>query len=177
MSIDALDRDVRKVAEDGSSGAIFSPDGTYRYCLWRVWDPDGPTVAFVALNPATADETDNDATISTCERYARDWGYGRLLVGNLFAYRATDPVEMKCQSRPVGPNNDAYLERIAGAADRVVAAWGVHGTHRDRERAVLERLDVEWDALTTTKEGHPGHPLRKSADLEPELWMPASERK
>jgi len=170
MAWDALGDDDRLVADADDAGAIVSPDRQYRYCLWRTWDRAGPTVAFVALNPSTADETQNDNTVTTCERFARDWGYGQLVLGNLFAYRATDREDLKRARDPVGPRNDEYLRRIVAGADRVVAAWGIDGTYRDRASEVVSTLDVEWDALTTTREGHPGHPLRKSADLEPEPW-------
>jgi hypothetical protein len=162
--------DEQSPSVSGATGAIFDEDREYRYRLWREWDPDEPTVAFVALNPSTADETDNDPTISTCVRFANAWGYGRVEVGNLFAVRATDPAEMKQHPSPVGPANDRHLRAIAASADRVVVAWGVHGTHRNRDQEVVDLLDTELYALTTTKDGHPGHPLRKSRELRPEPW-------
>ena len=36
-------------------GATFSADRRYRYRLWRRWDGARPVVAFVMLNPSTAD--------------------------------------------------------------------------------------------------------------------------
>ncbi|MFB6251939.1 MAG: DUF1643 domain-containing protein [Halobellus sp.] len=170
MAADAIGDDDRRVASCGSDGAVFSPAEAYRYCLWRTWDPSRRTVAFIALNPSTADAHTDDRTVSTCVRFARDWGYGRLILGNLFAYRATDPAELKRASDPVGPRNDDYLRQIVETADRVIAAWGVHGTHRDRASDVVAEFDVDFHALTTTQNGHPGHPLRKAADLEPEPW-------
>jgi len=64
--------------------AVFSRDGRYRYALRRVWDDGKPAVLFVGLNPSTADAHRDDATIRRCTRFARDWGFGQLLVGNLF---------------------------------------------------------------------------------------------
>jgi hypothetical protein len=153
-----------------ASGAIFGEDREYRYRLWRVWDGRLPAVAFVALNPSTADEDENDRTVSTCVRFAREWGYGSVVLGNCFALRATDPAELKRHPDPVGPENDWHLRSIASDADRVVAAWGVHGSHRDRDREVTDLLDVDLFALTTTKDGQPGHPLRKPGGLRPEPW-------
>ena len=73
------------------AGAVFSDDMVYRYRLWRTWDPDLPTCLFIMLNPSTADHEQNDPTIRRCLDFAKQWGYGQLLVGNLFALRATDP--------------------------------------------------------------------------------------
>jgi hypothetical protein len=72
-------------------GATFSPCARYRYRLWRDWDATKPALTFVMLNPSTADEVTNDATIERCQRRAIEGGFGRLNVVNIFAYRSTDP--------------------------------------------------------------------------------------
>ena len=36
-------------------GASISNCRQYRYCLWREWDRIRPTIAFLMLNPSTAD--------------------------------------------------------------------------------------------------------------------------
>lgn len=47
------------------------------------------------LNPSTADAEIDDPTITRCIGFAKSWGFGGLMVGNLWAYRATDPKELK----------------------------------------------------------------------------------
>ena len=73
--------------------AEISRDGVYRYRLTRRLSPGNRTVLFVGLNPSTADATHDDQTIKRCVGYARAWGYDVLLMGNLHAYRATDPID------------------------------------------------------------------------------------
>lgn len=153
---------------DDRTGAEFSGGGDYRYRLWRRWDLSKPTVAFIMLNPSTADAAELDPTCRRCKGFAESWGYGTLAVGNIFAYRATDPDEMMAAEAPIGPENDGHLRTIELAADMVVAAWGAHGGYMDRGREVAEFLDSPLYALGTTKAGHPVHPLYQPGDTEPE---------
>jgi hypothetical protein len=153
---------------DRRKGAIFDDTNRYRYKLWRSWDTNKPTIAFIMLNPSTADESENDPTIRRCLGYAKDWGYGRLVVGNLFAYRTSDPSNLRNCEDPVGPENDQYLHEICETADMVICAWGVGGDLYNREQEVTNKLNFDLYALDTTKDGHPNHPLYQPADTEPE---------
>lgn len=149
--------------------AVFSPCRTFRYELWRCWGDPMRAAMFVGLNPSTADETQDDPTIRRCIGFAKAWGYGALVMTNLFAFRATDPDEMKRAPLPVGPDNDSFLRRWARDAGVVVAAWGVHGTHRGRDREVRDMLPT-MRVLGLTKDGHPKHPLYLPKDLTPIHW-------
>lgn len=155
---------------DTRSDAVLSEDRQYRYRLTRTFDVENPTLAFLMLNPSTADETDDDPTIRRCLGYAKDWGYGTLVVGNLFAYRTSDPEDLRDVGDPIGPDNDDHLRAICHEADRVIVAWGTDGDLLDREREVVEMLDADLYALDTTKHGHPNHPLYQPKDAEPELF-------
>jgi hypothetical protein len=140
----------------------------YRYTLWRVWDPGKPLLMFVGLNPSTATDIENDPTVTRCIDYARRWGFGGLVMMNLFAFRATDPKEMKGVADPVGPENDAALEEQAQRAGLVIAAWGTHGTHHGRARKVIDSgILGDYKVLCVTGGGHPGHPLYLPAEWEP----------
>ncbi|HEY5894703.1 MAG TPA: DUF1643 domain-containing protein [Chthoniobacterales bacterium] len=150
------------------SSAVFSPCRRYRYELWRRWS-DAPYCMFIGLNPSTADETHDDPTVRRCINYATRWGFGALCMTNIFAYRATDPMDMKAVTDPVGPDNDATLKRVADDAGIVVSAWGIHGIHMGRERAVKAMLPA-LHCLQMTKSGAPGHPLYLRADLTPIPW-------
>lgn len=153
-----------------SSGAEFSPCRKYRYALYRFWGGKWSEYAmFVGLNPSTADETLDDPTIRRCISFAKDWGYGGLYMTNLFAYRATQPEDMKRADDPVGPDNDYWLRKIAGQASVVVAAWGTHGTYGGRHSAVRAMLP-NLHCLRLTKDGHPSHPLYLPKKLRPLAW-------
>jgi hypothetical protein len=158
----ANDTDVRK-------GAEISACGKYRYSLWRVWDDINPWVHFIGLNPSTADAVLDDPTIRRCINYAKDWGYGALSMCNLFAYRATDPKDMKRADDPIGPKNNVYLQTIGDSPELVIAAWGAHGNYLGRDKEVME-LMPDLHILALTKHGMPRHPLYLKRDLVPALW-------
>jgi len=162
----------RHLKGDAESLAIYSDDMAYRYRLERVWAP-GPRVLFVMLNPSTATEVQNDPTVERCERRARALGFGSFAVGNIFAYRATDPKVMRAQADPIGPQNDATLVAMAARADRIVAAWGTHGAHLGRGAAVEQLLRGAGHALYhlgLSIAGSPKHPLYIAYERQPEPW-------
>ncbi len=155
--------------EEVTSWAMFSPCRTHRFVLGRKWS-DKPLVMFIGLNPSTADETKNDPTVRRCIGYAKDWGYGGLLMTNIFAYRSTDPKHLlECQD-PIGPGNDEALLQCYTEADVAIAAWGTHGTLMDRHLAIRKLLP-KLHYLKLTKDGHPGHPLYLPKTLRPTLWQ------
>ena len=138
--------------------ANFSPCRTYRYALRRTWDAEKRTVLFIGLNPSTADECTDDATIRRCIGFAQAWGHGRLIMANLFAYRSTDPAALLKVADPVGAENDAWLRRLVQEADLTIVAWGIHGTLLQRHEHVLRMLP-KVHCLGVTIAGHPKHPL------------------
>ena len=166
---------------DDATGAIFSPCGRYRYTLWRTWNPDNARMAlFLMLNPSTADEEANDPTVTRCVRFAQRWGYRRLTVCNLFAYRATDPSKMKASDNPIGPENDDAILCAASRADIMIAAWGVHGAYLSRDQEVIRSLRpyrTKLHTLGLTKYGHPRHPLYLRSSTMPSAWHPYPSRR
>lgn len=154
-----------------ASGAYFSPCRTWRYALWRTWEPELPRVAFCGLNPSTADEEHNDPTVRRCIQFAHDWGYGGMWMLNAFGFRATDPRDMKSSLDPVGPDNDATIERVRRLVKMVVACWGVHGSWLTRGEELLKFLKSMGPVhcLGWTKWLHPKHPLYLPKDTLPIL--------
>jgi hypothetical protein len=156
------------------SGAEFSRCRRWRYLLWRRWDEAKPAANFLMLNPSTADEVKLDPSCTRARVYAERWGFGALIVTNIFGWRATDPEEMKSVRDPVGRGNDAAILRAAREAAIVVCAWGNHGLHLGRSSKVLEFLKsnaVELSFLRINKTtGQPAHPLYLPGTLEPVRW-------
>lgn len=146
--------------------AIISPCGKYRYRLERR-GPGTGTTAIIMVNPSTADAELDDATIRKLRGFGERNKWGRLIVGNLFAYRATDVRDLGKVDDPVGPLNDAHLTDIMLAADRVIFAWGPISKQprywRHRWRRVSELAKLARSAPLCIGEpakcGHPKHPL------------------
>lgn len=148
-------------------GALISPDGLYRYRLWRLWDDLAPVMVWVMLNPPTADADADDPTIRKCIGFAKARHYGGIIVVNLFAWRATDPKELGRQRDPVGPENDQHILWACTAPMMlsVVAGWGSGKTRIVRERAGRVKVLIQSGARRDIKcfrrsdDGTPWHPL------------------
>ena len=147
-------------------GAKFSSDRLYRYLLWRVWDKDKRSALFIGLNPSTADENVDDPTIRRCVDFAMRWGNGGLVMANLFAYRATNPKELKCIVDPIGRDNDDYILSAHKAAGITILAWGNGGLYLGRGDDVAKML-LGCARLRITRQGQPQHPLYLPKNTRP----------
>jgi len=152
--------------------AVLSPCGTYRYRLERPGEgalADAPPIAFVMLNPSTADAERDDATIRRVRALARGFGRGRIVVANLYALRARDPTALLAHPDPVGPENDVHLAALAREAGDVVCAWGNHADpgRAAEAAALLAGRGARLWHLGRTKSGAPRHPLYVPRDVEP----------
>ncbi|MHB8589814.1 MAG: DUF1643 domain-containing protein [Candidatus Dormibacteraceae bacterium] len=160
--------------------AQFSGDEAmaYRYRLVREWDADLPVVNFIGLNPSTADALSDDPTVRRCRGFARQLGFGKLIITNLFAWRATDPKAMRGGTEPVGPENDRFIQASALEAQQVVVCWGDGGRFRNRWREVAPFIPGIPACLGTTRSGQPKHPLylAQACRLEPFLGFALDTR-
>lgn len=157
-----------------SRSAELSPCGRYRYLLTRTLPTGRGVCLFVMLNPSTADHTIDDQTIRQCLGFTETWGYRRLEVVNLFAWRATMPRDMYAAIDPIGPDGDEWILRAARSANLIVCAWGEHGRHRGRGddvRALLRDHSHAVHHLGLTK-GHrqPRHPLYLARETALREW-------
>ena len=146
--------------------AIIPPCGTYRYRLKRDGPGEGAT-AIIMVNPSTADATEDDATIRKLRGFGARYGWGRLIVGNLFAYRSTNVRALAAAPDPVGSDNGYRLCEIFLDAQRCVFAWGPAGKLPRRLRDQWREVDRIARAMhlepmsigAPAKDGHPCHPL------------------
>ena len=156
----------------------FSRDKQHRYFWAHDWSREKGVrrcpLMVIGLNPSTADENVMDPTVTRCVKFAERWGHGALWMTNLFAFRATDPADMKRADDPVGADNDASLiynaDIVAGYGGRILCAWGNHGTYRNRSLEVVRLLRAQGfklECLKLTKAGQPWHPLYMKGDTVP----------
>ncbi len=145
--------------------AELSVCGKYRYRLSRIWDDKKPLVLFIMLNPSTADAEQDDPTIRRCIAFAKNWGYGGFMTGNLFAFRSASPEKLYRKKDPAGELNDRSLLEMAAQCERVVFAWGEHGSLHQAHQRVRALFPDAW-CLGKNKSGQPKHPLYIRADAE-----------
>lgn len=161
--------------------AEFSEDRVYRYSLTIIWDASRPLINFLMLNPSTADEVKNDPTVERCERRARMWGFGGVIITNIFAFRSTDPtalylklVTTRDTDSIVGLVNDSVIVNQAKRCEGTVCGWGQHGKLSGRSEAV-KRLCLDFGILLyylkMSKGGEPYHPLYVPYSELPKPWM------
>lgn len=145
--------------------AVISDCGTFRYRLTRVWDAALPKLLFVMLNPSTADDQKNDPTVTKCIGFATRLGYGGVTIVNLFAFRATDPVNLRLGGYQTGPENNRYIREAMSTHRSVVFAWGsmksmarASAMQIGTVRAIAKQYERTPMALRMSN-GSPHHPL------------------
>lgn len=129
------------------------------------------------INPSTADADLDDPTIDRVQAVCTRFGFGRAIIGNLFALCTSDVGALAQAADPVGPENDRHLEGLAHEADIVVVAWGAPGKfpngYANRWRDVvriLEGVGKPLHCLTHLVSGHPRHPQILIHETPLPLW-------
>jgi len=168
-----------------TSSAVISPCGQYRYRLERSIDnPDmfgplaGKVVAFFGVNPSTADAEEDDATVRKWKGFCQRWGVSRFIVGNVFAFRATDVGKLATAEDPFGEDNFRYREQIIHEADVLVPCWGRLDKLPKKLRGSPGRLLDVLRCLPSkpamhfglTGCGQPKHPLMLGYDTPLTRW-------
>lgn len=128
------------------------------------------------LNPSQADANHDDPTLRACSQFAQRWGYSKLEIVNLFAYRTAYPNQLKQASDPIGPQNDRYLLEAAQSAEKIILAWGNWGSYLQRAAIVITLLQTHHHklyCLECNTTGQPRHPLYIKRNVLPQGWASA----
>jgi hypothetical protein len=153
-----------------ANDALVSDCGTWRYWLSRRLSMGERAIAFVGLNPSTADAVQDDPTIRREVDYARRWGFDWYFKANLYAYRSTNPDVLKTLTEPesIGPENAEALAWVTQKAELVICAWGSEPLTPAAE-CVAKRLMGLSHAryLKRNQDGMPAHPLYLKKTLVP----------
>lgn len=170
VSIKPMPADLNPAALDAyilrgptlNAGAYLSSDRQFRYWLLRQWSDLIPLLCVIGVNPSTADERKDDATIRKDIGFAKRLGYGGILKLNVGAFRATDPRDWRRAADKIGPENTpAHLLKYISefGVSRVVAAWGKNGNHAKPEcAAIMAAIPNMW-CWGLNGDGTPVHPL------------------
>lgn len=155
------------------ANAELSMDRKYRHRLDRWWG-DGERLLWVMLNPSTADETADDATIRRVRNFTKREGYDGFTVVNLVSFIATDPRAIEDVSWFELSQNRLYLLAVVRGRD-VIAAWGAFPYRIGWDWVEQWAEDIRERAgslrsLGVTKDGHPRHPVRLRNDTPLEDW-------
>ena len=156
--------------------ARFSFCERYRYELSEVWDSNNPLLLWILMNPSVANLDHSDPTLIKTGKYARTWGFGGQLIGNVHAYRATNSNDMLKVDDPVGPENDNALVKMAKRSKLIVLAYGIP-PKRLSERGIYvanllaETYDLYY--LKLNSDGSPSHPLYLPGNLQPQKFIKA----
>ena len=136
--------------------AVISKCGKYRYSLIREWNKSKQKVLFLMLNPSDADDKKDDPTIKRCINFAKDWGYGGLMVANLYAYITDNPKELFTSKNPEGFDNIRYIKKMINECKIVVCAWG---NKQGLPPLYLQKLSDLYFLELSDVDGTPKHPL------------------
>lgn len=176
-STNFLDMPISTIVTNSLKGsATFDVSSYYRYCLTRSWTTDEANahqVTFIMLNPSEADAEQDDPTIRACSQFAQGWGYTRLTVVNLFAYRTAHPAMLGRIEDPIGPENDQYVTSAVKLADKVILAWGNQGILLNRDQTVINLISSyrhKLYCLKRNRTGQPCHPLYIKRTTMPFVW-------
>ena len=148
--------------------AILSKCGKYRYSLSREWNKKKGKVLFIMLNPSKADNKLDDPTVKRCICFANSWGYGGIMIANLFAFRTTYPKELFKVKYPEGKNNLKHIKNMIKTSNLVICAWG--NKQGSPPKYLCELTDLFY--LKILSDGKtPAHPLRLKKDLKPQKFI------
>ena len=156
------------------SAASFSVCKKYRYSLTRTFKSNGRRLLYLLLNPSTATERKNDATIVRCQFRAEKFDFASFRVCNLFALRSKTPQLLKLSEDPIGPENDKIIKESIMWSDIIICAWGNLGNYLNRDIVIkrhLLELKKPCFYFGLTKKNQPKHPLYVPYSTQYNAWF------
>jgi len=94
-------------------------------------------------------------------------------VVNLYAYRATSPLDLDRAGYPVGPENDSWIEAATREAVEtggdICVAWGSNANRKARPAEVLRIIRAAGGRTMCLGRTHWGQPIHP-------LYVPSSRR-
>ena len=163
------------LAEAPIRSSYESECSRYRYSLIEDLGPGNRSITWVMLNPPTIDEA-ADQTVQLVTSYARRWGYDKMTIVNLFAYRALEPQDLAAIEDPVGPENRWFVRKAVTDAELVVVGWGdgvsyAHSRPRTLDDLIeLRRANAALLCFGLTAAGNPVHPASVAETTIPVVW-------
>jgi hypothetical protein len=168
--------------------AEISACGRYRHWLERQWDRALPVLVVCMLNPSTADDQIEDPTLRELIRFAKLWGYGGLIIVNLYAWRSSSPALMRAAAdRSDNLNHrrgrEAMISAMTMGRGQLLVAWGNDGDFEGEASRFAEfaadQVGCELICLGTTQSGAPKHPMARGKhriprDQQPIVWRKAA---
>lgn len=158
-------------AEGDLQEFVYSNDKSKRYAYLQYWDFKAPHVLWVMLNPGTGEtEGRRRPTLERCRAWSKAWGYGGLMIGNVFASRTRSARDLLSQGDTADEYNESALRLLTQHAVETVVAWGGHGRFQGRFASVAPLLTGAV-CLGVTASGHPRHPLYVPAATPKQAWL------
>jgi hypothetical protein len=169
--------DERGFNLDSISCAVLSADRLHRYWLTRIWTRALPILVVCMFNPSTADAQRDDQTILRLCAFAKRWGYGGIVVVNLYSLRSPDPRDLNGRERAsFGPAQPAAWGAALGiAADQgtpVLCAWGQLGNDFAAQPFIEAAAGLQLICLGLTNNGRPKHPMARGRSRVPDDQQP-----
>ena len=81
---------------------------------------------------------------------------------------------MKNYHDPIGSENSRIIKENLISSEKVICAWGNHGSHLNQATTVLNIVESSGSSvyhLGLTKNNQPVHPLYISYDQKPQKWF------
>jgi hypothetical protein len=148
-----------KSADGATHEYAYSQDMTKRYAYSLTWNSSRPYILWVMLNPGTGEtEERRRNTLERCKVWSSEWGFGGLLIGNVFATRTKAAKQLQIHGETSDAQNETSLRLLRAAAEGTIVAWGSKGRHQIRAKLLGPLLEGA-SCLGFTVSGEPRHPL------------------